>query len=290
MAHSKVWDEPTEAWRSALLCYGSRMKKVSSSKKNKDLESLDDWYLHELPTLLYSREPDPYMEQKELSKLVKWKLTRGQWRPRLQQFVDQLSGEVVKEASRNAFRLLSKYDMREAIEAMASLKGVGPATSSAVLAAYRPDLLSFMSDEALIHAPGISKEYTLQMCLKLIDVMGRKCKELRKADPNTEWTVQMVEQAVWSFARAHVDEQPEAAESTSSAKAPKSTQGVKRKQRVRASVTEHPESISSRTAAQSSSSSAPRRRSVRSTAQPAVESKPVNRDNKRRRIVVEIDD
>eukprot|EP00742_Colponemidia_sp_Colp-10_P009485 GILJ01010346.1.p1 GENE.GILJ01010346.1~~GILJ01010346.1.p1 ORF type:complete len:313 (+),score=38.21 GILJ01010346.1:122-940(+) len=272
------------------------MEKVSSSKKNKDLKSLDDWYLHELPVLLHSREPDPYMEQKELSKLVKWKLTRGQWRPRLQQFADQLSEEVVKEASQNAFRLLSSSNMKEAIEAMASLKGIGPATSSAVLAAFRPDLLSFMSDEALIHAPSISKEYTLHMYLKLMDVIGRKRKQLYKDDPDTAWTAQKVEQAVWSFAHAHVDEQPNE-ESKSKTKAPKSAQGVKRKQRgVRASVAadllhqEHAKSISSTTAVQSSSSSAPRRRAVKSATQPASESRLVTRDNKRRKVVVEIDD
>jgi endonuclease III len=61
-------------------------------------------------------------------------------RPRLQQLAASNPAKTVKDLSREAFDLLSK-DATKVKEAVAklekSLKGVGPATASAVLAAHR---------------------------------------------------------------------------------------------------------------------------------------------------------
>ncbi|KAL8462815.1 hypothetical protein ACS0TY_033725 [Phlomoides rotata] len=40
----------------------------------------------------------------------------------------------------------------------ANLEGVGPATTSVILAAYAPDLIPFMSDEAMVVVLGDSEE------------------------------------------------------------------------------------------------------------------------------------
>jgi 3-methyladenine DNA glycosylase/8-oxoguanine DNA glycosylase len=60
-------------------------------------------------------------------------------------FVKGLDDAVVESASRKAFAALP--DLRTAITELTVLKGVGPATASAVLAAYAPDVAPFMSDE-----------------------------------------------------------------------------------------------------------------------------------------------
>ena len=60
-------------------------------------------------------------------------------------FVKGLDDAVVESASRKAFAALP--DLRRAITELTVLKGVGPATASAVLAAYAPDVAPFMSDE-----------------------------------------------------------------------------------------------------------------------------------------------
>jgi hypothetical protein len=66
-------------------------------------------------------------------------------RSRLMDFVKGLDEAVVESASRKAFAALP--DLRKAISELPVLKGVGPATTSAVLAAYAPDVAPFMSEE-----------------------------------------------------------------------------------------------------------------------------------------------
>lgn len=66
-------------------------------------------------------------------------------RPRLLDFVSSLDEAVVKSASEKAFQSLP--DVSKAVSELTVLKGVGPATASAVLAAYAPDVAPFMSDE-----------------------------------------------------------------------------------------------------------------------------------------------
>lgn len=60
-------------------------------------------------------------------------------------FVKSLDDAAVESASRKAFAALP--NLSRAIGELTVLKGVGPATASAVLAAYAPDVASFMSDE-----------------------------------------------------------------------------------------------------------------------------------------------
>nr|CAN60405.1 hypothetical protein VITISV_034137 [Vitis vinifera] len=100
-----------------------------------------------LPALIRQRNPNPYITTSELSKLMQWKLTRGKWRPRLLDFVSSLDEALVKSASQKAFQSLP--DISKAISELTVLKGVGPATASALLAAYAPDVAPFMSDEEL---------------------------------------------------------------------------------------------------------------------------------------------
>ncbi|XP_023642209.1 uncharacterized protein LOC17891074 isoform X2 [Capsella rubella] len=130
-------------WKEALSSYESRIESLNKP----DLVSLDQFYRIKLPCLLHDRDPNPYLTTSELCQLMKWKLTRGKWRPRLLDFVSSLDDSVVKSASEKAFKSLP--DISKAVKELTVLKGVGPATASAVLAAYAPDIAPFMSDEEL---------------------------------------------------------------------------------------------------------------------------------------------
>lgn len=60
-------------------------------------------------------------------------------------FVLSLDEDAVKSASQKAFQSLP--DISKAVSELTVLKGVGPATASAVLAVFAPDVAPFMSDE-----------------------------------------------------------------------------------------------------------------------------------------------
>ncbi|KAL9251260.1 hypothetical protein AKJ16_DCAP09200 [Drosera capensis] len=181
-------------WKEALSSYESRMSSMNDKKPN--LASLDTFYRVELPALVHARDPNPYITRSELTSLMKWKLSRGKFRPRLLDFVSKLDEEVVKSASEKAF--LSLPDLSSAVSELTVLKGIGPATASAVLAAYAPDVAPFMSDEAMEAVLGNSKVYSLKQYLVLADRLQMKAKELSSEDEI--FTPSDVERALWSCA------------------------------------------------------------------------------------------
>ncbi|KAL8492182.1 hypothetical protein ACS0TY_023712 [Phlomoides rotata] len=160
----------THLWKEALFSYEAAIKTLGKP----NLITLDDYYRKELPNLLHHRDPDPYITTDELSRLMEWKLGRGKWRPRLLAFVSSLNDAVVTDASRKAFASLP--DVSKAISELTVLKGVGPATASAVLAAYAPDLAPFMSDEAMVAVLGDSKDYSLKRYVAFVEKMQAKAK------------------------------------------------------------------------------------------------------------------
>lgn len=187
------------AWTDALSSYDKHMEFLNNPK----LVELDKLYRTELPRSLHSRTPSAHITKNELNKVMEWKLTRGKWRPRLLSFVSSLDETSVKAASQKAFAALP--DLKEAVNALSTLKGVGPATASAVLAAYDPHIAPFMSDEAMVAALGSSKEYTLKQYLVFAEKLQNKAKELNskshvKEAENGFFTASDIERALWSAA------------------------------------------------------------------------------------------
>ncbi|GAB2269570.1 hypothetical protein Dimus_004490 [Dionaea muscipula] len=180
------------AWKEALSSYECRI--ASFNKPN--LVSLDAFYRVELPSLLHGRDPAPYITRSELFSLMQWKLSRGKFRPRLLDFVAGLDEALVKSASDKAFLSLPHLD--KAVSELTVLKGIGPATASAVLAAYSPQIAPFMSDEAMVAVFGNSKDYSLKQYLVLADKLQTKAKELSSEDEL--FTPSDVERALWSCA------------------------------------------------------------------------------------------
>ncbi|CAL9074709.1 unnamed protein product [Musa textilis] len=180
------------AWSESLSAYESRLALL----RKPDLLPLDAFYRAELPVLLLRRDPRPFLTKPELRRLMQWKLSRGKWRPRLLDYVSSLDEASVESASRRAFAALP--DLSKAVSELTVLKGVGPATASAVLAAYAPDVAPFMSDEAMIAAMGNAKEYTLKQYLAFAEKLQTKAKDL-SAEGNI-FTPSDVERALWSSA------------------------------------------------------------------------------------------
>jgi hypothetical protein len=78
----------------------SAASKASPAKKG--LVDLDQWWRNDLAAAIKARHP-AYITRAELSRLMKWKLTRGKMRP-LQKLVDSNDEGDVQTLSTHAFQ------------------------------------------------------------------------------------------------------------------------------------------------------------------------------------------
>nr|XP_033818445.1 uncharacterized protein LOC117368823 [Geotrypetes seraphini] len=190
-------DDP-EVWRAVLNVYWDVIK--AKGEKQKKLPALDKWYQEELSAIVMGRQ-EKYLTRDELMKLMEWKLTRGKFRPRLQQMVATNPSETVESCTRRAFKLLP--DVEAAITELSQLKAIGPATASAVLAAGAPEEVAFMADEAVESVTDLNPvQYTLKHYSLYLNKIRGCVRKLKKADPGTGWTPHRVEKSLWAFAIA----------------------------------------------------------------------------------------
>jgi len=214
-----------ELWSSSLQAYEHQVHAVASKKSKADLVKLDSWY-RQLHRQVSARKHKRFLHLEELSRIMMWKLARGKFRPGLQGKVDSNSDVTCKEVTEKAFEEAENVqsslesgtapDSKEvcdgtkrAIEILSKgppkLKGVGPATASALLAALY-DSFPFMSDEALhaalkIRSPKYNAKEYMSFCEEL------RCKagalnndEKALGSGSKKWTAAMVEMALWSAA------------------------------------------------------------------------------------------
>jgi hypothetical protein len=162
------------------------------------------WYVNELPKELAQANS---LTHEQLVKLVEWKLARGKWRPRLLDFAKAADGGAVADASLRALAQLRKLKgarcsaavLKEAMAPLIELRGVGPATASAVLSAVDPSV-PFMSDEALAAALG-TKQYTVAAAGMLMEALQAKAAALTAAGGRV-FSARDVESALFSESAA----------------------------------------------------------------------------------------
>ncbi|KAG0283109.1 hypothetical protein BGZ96_012530 [Linnemannia gamsii] len=187
-----------KAWDSALALYPEAFKALAATKTDQSIIALDQWYQTDFPLILASRSPC-YINHDEIVKLVAWKLKRGKYRPALAKMVAEHADSLVRRTSQQAFEIIaSKNDLKAAISKMSELKGVGPATASAILCAGAPDKVPFMADESVDSVPELGKiAYTLAYYLKFATRVIDKATRLKTAGSAVN-SPHLVELALWA--------------------------------------------------------------------------------------------
>lgn len=176
-------------WTDALARYAD----VVAAQGVPSLVAHDAWYHHAFPPLIRSRSA-PHITGDELARVTEWKMARGVWRARNLVLVRANADADVQAVSGDAFALVPHPT--KPIARVATLGGVGPATASAVLAAYEPSHYPFFDELVAAQVPELgSVAWTL-------GYYGRYAEALRDraAGLGAGWTAAMVERALWAHA------------------------------------------------------------------------------------------
>ena len=107
--------------------------------------------------------------------------------------------------------------IKEALGELTQLKGVGPATATAVLCRYRPDLFCYMYDE-VIDTFEPKRDYTLAVYLRI----NSQCLKIAKTLGNG-WTSHRVATVLWTAARVASQGGDDLTANRSTIKAPSKT-------------------------------------------------------------------
>lgn len=187
---ASLWlSDDLAVWSLALDSYPD----VIAAQGVNGLGELDRWYREELPGIIAGRDP-PSMLASELVKVVEWKMRRGEWRARNLALVKRNDADLIRATIEQAFQMVP--DVRQPVDRIASLQGVGPATASAVLAAYRGDFYPFLDDLIGAAIPALGEpRFTLPYYIKYTQALRDRAAEL-----GSPWTVQDVGLAIWSAA------------------------------------------------------------------------------------------
>ncbi|HYW06320.1 MAG TPA: hypothetical protein VE913_05150 [Longimicrobium sp.] len=155
------------------------------------LPELDRWYHEELPWLIAARTP-AHLTHAELVRLTEWKMARGVWRAPNLVLVRGNDARVVEETSGKAFAKIPHPT--GPIAEMAKLKGVGPATASAAVAATAPEIYPFFDELVAAQLPGLGVvAWTLGYYARYADALRSGANEL-----GGEWTPARLERALWA--------------------------------------------------------------------------------------------
>ncbi len=197
-----LWNtKKCETWREKLNQYEALLL----AHQVNQLPEIDAWYRKELPRLLATRKP-AYVTKDEFLEILRWKMKRGDWREYNRVRIANTDATLIKKIAQDAFAAARELasdvetkskEYKKPIQIFCELDGVGPATASAALAAYRPDLYPFFDEWIAKQVQDLGKvAFTASYYWKYADALREKARELSKRCKE-EWNAQEVGQALW---------------------------------------------------------------------------------------------
>jgi hypothetical protein len=204
-------------WTDALLKYDQALRALSSERSlGSKLFDLDRWISEAYPELLANRTP-MFITRSELESIMQWKLSRGKDRPMLMSLIRQNSPAAVEITSREAFQLVEAGSSMEGLKKLTELKGVGPATASAIMTPIFPDKFVFMSDEVLEASTNKKRDYTMKSYETTLRVMKELQRSLREIEKGDDWNLDKLGKAMWAAGTLSVIKNPVSESSTPAA-------------------------------------------------------------------------
>jgi hypothetical protein len=174
-------------WQAAL----DRYTHVVDAQGVTRLPELDRWYRDELPGLIALRRA-AHVTLPELVLATEWKMARGVYRAPNLVLVRSNEPELVVRTSTSA--LAAVPNLTTPISTLAKLKGVGPATASAIASAFAPEVYPFFDELVAAQVPSLGPvAWTLGYYARYADAI-----RTRAAALGTSWTPSMVERALWA--------------------------------------------------------------------------------------------
>ncbi len=189
----KLWQTRScDDWHAALERYPA----VILAQQVNGLAELDEWYRDGLAALVRARRP-VHITRDELERVTVWKMKRGVWRERNRLLVIGNDPQLVKQTSIDAFAAVP--DPRQPIDLLSNLAGVGPATSSGVMAAFAPHLYPFFDELVAHQIPRLGKvAFTASYYQRYAAALRDRANKLKQQCKHRDWTAQDVSQALWS--------------------------------------------------------------------------------------------
>ena len=194
---TSLWESTNlEDWTKVIRAYYDILRDHKVLK-------LEQWYQLTLPAIIKDQQ---HLTKEDGIKLIEWKGKRGKFRPALVKYARDQDDEALREASKDALDILSAeksaacIDARQIMKALrklTQLRGIGPATASAILSAMDARV-PFMSDEALIVCLG-KREYTEKAYERLVQCIQAKYNEITNAsDAPNDLTIKDMEAALFA--------------------------------------------------------------------------------------------
>lgn len=198
---SKITD--IAIWMSVEKQYGDMLLE-KGGKKLVDLDKICEEI--SLKWQRIQQKEDGFCTCQDLYTIMEWKFATGKPRPLWKHIKSNLE-DAVRALSKDAFALVRHVQSHDenvntaignAVETLSKLKGIGPASASAILSLYRPDLMVFMYDEILDCFLG-ERKYTTAAYIKINTICRNLVRDLGGND--TSINVRKLGQILWSAAR-----------------------------------------------------------------------------------------